>query len=164
MNTPELSDVALPNFQELRRRCVERLWNNPTAQWTNQDHSGLKRIAASYASAHKRPNREDWEFDPCIQAIARDVEDAEPPIPKWACLVAWLAPEGAVTLNQEIISKIAIAALNNTLQREEPEFRLLRRPCPKCEGGMLVEKSGSHGRFLGCTNYSDKRCRYTESI
>lgn len=115
MYSPELSDLTLPNFEELRKQCVERMWSAPFEQWTDKDHAGIKRIAADYASRHKRKTREDWEFDPCIQAIARDVEEAEPPIPKWACLCAWLAPEGAVTLNPEIITKIASAALNKKL-------------------------------------------------
>lgn len=116
MYDPELSDMCLPNFQELRRQCIERLWKYPVEQWSRSDHAGIKRIAGDYASKHRRPKREDWEFDPCIQAIARDVEDAEPPIPKWACLAAWLAPEGAATLNPELISRIAIEALSGKLR------------------------------------------------
>lgn len=37
------------------------------------------------------------------------------------------------------------------------------RPCPQpgCSG-RLVERTGRHGRFLGCTNYP--ACRYTENV
>lgn len=31
--------------------------------------------------------------------------------------------------------------------------------CPKC-GGLLVERKGKYGKFIGCTNYS--KCKYTE--
>jgi len=33
--------------------------------------------------------------------------------------------------------------------------------CPRC-GGMLVERSGKYGRFLGCNHYP--KCRYTRNI
>jgi ssDNA-binding Zn-finger/Zn-ribbon topoisomerase 1 len=37
------------------------------------------------------------------------------------------------------------------------------QPCPQSGcGGRLVERTGRHGRFLGCTNYP--RCRHTESL
>ncbi|MEB3196150.1 MAG: vWA domain-containing protein [Candidatus Sericytochromatia bacterium] len=122
MYSPDVSEVALPHFSELRRQCVMRMLQSPHALWTERDHAGMRQIASDYARRHKRKRREDWEFDPCIQAITRDVEDAVPPLPKWACLVAWLAPEGAVTFNPEIISKIALAALNNTLGKPQPSF------------------------------------------
>jgi hypothetical protein len=33
--------------------------------------------------------------------------------------------------------------------------------CPYC-GGILIEKSGQYGRFLGCSSYP--KCRYTKKI
>lgn len=35
------------------------------------------------------------------------------------------------------------------------------KTCPKC-GGALVERSGRHGKFLGCSTYP--KCDYTESL
>lgn len=45
--------------------------------------------------------------------------------------------------------------------RAKSESSDRRCPEPGC-GGRLVERSGRHGRFLGCTGYP--RCRYTESL
>lgn len=38
--------------------------------------------------------------------------------------------------------------------------------CPECQIGFLVEKSSSDGgrRFLGCSNYQEIGCKYTESL
>lgn len=36
-----------------------------------------------------------------------------------------------------------------------------RRLCPKC-GGRLVERTGPHGPFLGCSNYKGLGCKHTE--
>lgn len=38
---------------------------------------------------------------------------------------------------------------------------IVSKVCPKC-GGELVERSGRHGKFLGCSTYP--KCDYTESI
>jgi DNA helicase-4 len=39
------------------------------------------------------------------------------------------------------------------------------RICPKCRRGVLQEKTGRHGQFIGCSNYRDPEinCRYTEN-
>ncbi|MCG3683864.1 UvrD-helicase domain-containing protein [Aliarcobacter butzleri] len=35
--------------------------------------------------------------------------------------------------------------------------------CPLCEG-MLIEKNGKKGKFMGCTNFSTKSCTYSKSL
>lgn len=40
----------------------------------------------------------------------------------------------------------------------------IRKICPSCKTGRLVEKSGAYGTFIGCTNYSKKTCKHTEKI
>ncbi len=47
----------------------------------------------------------------------------------------------------------------NKSERESRPFD--RTICPVC-GGKLVERNGSHGKFIGCTGYP--KCRYTRSI
>lgn len=51
----------------------------------------------------------------------------------------------------------------SSAHRSKTVPRKSARPCPKpgCSG-CLVERTGRHGRFLGCTNYP--RCRYTENL
>lgn len=44
----------------------------------------------------------------------------------------------------------------NYVQPERKTYN--RNACPEC-GGMLIEKNGKYGRFLGCSNYP--QCRYT---
>jgi len=34
--------------------------------------------------------------------------------------------------------------------------------CKKCDDGQMTEKTGPHGKFLGCSNYPE--CRNTEQI
>lgn len=38
------------------------------------------------------------------------------------------------------------------------------RACPSCSDGRLVERSGRHGPFLGCTNFASQDCRHTERL
>ena len=39
------------------------------------------------------------------------------------------------------------------------EYRSDVHNCPKC-GGLLVERTGKYGIFIGCSNYP--KCKYTE--
>jgi|HigsolmetaAR203D_1030402.scaffolds.fasta_scaffold01338_12 hypothetical protein len=38
-----------------------------------------------------------------------------------------------------------------------------KRPCPNC-GAPLIKKQGKYGKFLGCADYKNTGCRYTEKI
>lgn len=49
-------------------------------------------------------------------------------------------------------------------QCRNPECGYIAKPCPKCLDGILVERSGRYGDFMGCTNYSKSGCKYTEKI
>ena len=40
--------------------------------------------------------------------------------------------------------------------------RVCAEACPKCEGGVLREKTGAHGSFLGCSNYP--RCTHSKRM
>lgn len=46
---------------------------------------------------------------------------------------------------------------------QNPECKNTAKSCKRC-GGMMVERSGRHGSFLGCSNYSKTQCKYTEKI
>jgi len=39
-----------------------------------------------------------------------------------------------------------------------------QRYCPICKTGKLVEKNGKNGSFIGCSNFNEYGCRYTENI
>ena len=38
--------------------------------------------------------------------------------------------------------------------------QITKNPCPECEDGELVEKTGKYGTFVACTNYPE--CRYIQ--
>jgi DNA topoisomerase-1 len=44
-----------------------------------------------------------------------------------------------------------------------PQSARAGQPCPHCQQGSLVVKTGKFGPFLGCSRY-DQGCRYTENI
>jgi len=45
-----------------------------------------------------------------------------------------------------------------------PECDNIAKACRKCTDGVMVEKKGRHGLFLGCSNYKKLNCKYTESM
>ncbi len=62
-------------------------------------------------------------------------------------------------------SKIFILSSNmkpSPFIRELDPEGLSNKPCPDCLTGMLVEKRGQRGGFIGCTNYP--YCRYTREV
>ncbi len=46
-------------------------------------------------------------------------------------------------------------------ENNEKTNELLKKPCPKC-GGKLVLRKSIYGEFIGCSNYP--KCKYTEQI
>jgi DNA helicase IV len=38
------------------------------------------------------------------------------------------------------------------------------RSCPRCGTGILKERDGKNGRFLGCSNYASDRCNFTARL
>lgn len=38
------------------------------------------------------------------------------------------------------------------------------KACRQCSDGVMVQRSGRYGTFLGCSNYGKTRCNYTEKI
>lgn len=46
-------------------------------------------------------------------------------------------------------------------EHAENEFLIKKNICPRCKG-ILVERYGKFGRFLGCTNYP--RCKFTLNL
>lgn len=106
---------SLPDFQRLREKCIERLYLCPRDPWSADDLKALEGIIATHC--RKRPRSEEgWTLDPAVVAIARDVEEAPMPLPKWACLVMWLAPEGIVTHDTELVLAITRYALGDAFE------------------------------------------------
>jgi len=52
-------------------------------------------------------------------------------------------------------------AADQAAQVTRPQLTLTGETCPAC-GGDLVERSGKHGKFIGCANYPD--CGYTRGL
>ena len=46
---------------------------------------------------------------------------------------------------------------------QNPECGNITKACRQCDG-MMVERSGRYGRFLGCSNYGQTGCGYTEKL
>jgi DNA topoisomerase-1 len=46
-------------------------------------------------------------------------------------------------------------------QRERQQAQSIGESCPQC-GGELVQRQGSHGAFIGCTNFP--KCAYTRGF
>jgi len=72
----------------------------------------------------------------------------------------------------ELVSKInELNVRSNSVKKEhvrnikaeikDNKEKISNRICPKC-GGVLVERNGKRGVFLGCSNYP--KCRYTSDI
>ena len=52
--------------------------------------------------------------------------------------------------------------MNMVYQRiNRKDYLVSNNICPQC-GGKLVERSGSYGYFLGCSNYP--RCKFTTPL
>ena len=46
---------------------------------------------------------------------------------------------------------------------QENGMNASERPCPKCGEGIMKEKNGQRGAFIGCSNYKNG-CKYTENM
>lgn len=53
-------------------------------------------------------------------------------------------------------SRLFIATIRNNVRKEKEDIKA--RLCPKC-GGVLKERNGKYGTFMGCSNYP--KCRFT---
>ena len=56
-------------------------------------------------------------------------------------------------MKDEKIKKEHIENIKNNIEKKDIS------KCPKC-GGLLVEREGKYGKFVGCSNYP--RCKYTQ--
>ncbi|WP_020585466.1 UvrD-helicase domain-containing protein [Desulfobacter curvatus] len=45
-----------------------------------------------------------------------------------------------------------------------PECDYTAKACKNCSDGVLTERNGKYGRFLGCSNFGRTGCRYTEKF
>ena len=59
--------------------------------------------------------------------------------------------------------KADVQALIDSIKKEGLPKKETNQPhrCPLCGGGVLQEKTGRYGRFIGCSNYP--ACKYAES-
>lgn len=55
-----------------------------------------------------------------------------------------------------------IGSGNVACSNQECDYSVRR--CPRCGEGILKERKGEFGPFLGCSNYVKIRCRYTEQL
>lgn len=111
---PELSDLALPNFHQLREGALDRMWAAPLVTWSPQEAASIRLLAKDYALRHPR-GPEEWTCDPAIVVMDRDIAGPES-LPKWMCLATWLAPESIVAQRlTELLISIATLALEDRL-------------------------------------------------
>lgn len=91
MYQPQLSDLSLPTFGQLREQAVELFYQAPLEPWTDIELANIRRVVADHCKRHpRRPG--EWEFEPGIAALSRDLEGAHA-LPKWICIVNWLSPD-----------------------------------------------------------------------
>ena len=45
-----------------------------------------------------------------------------------------------------------------------PECDYTAKACKNCSDGVLTERNGKYGQFLGCSNFGKTGCRYTEKL
>lgn len=45
---------------------------------------------------------------------------------------------------------------------QNPECGNVVKGCKLCSDGVMVERRGKYGKFLGCSNYGKTKCKYTE--
>jgi DNA helicase-4 len=60
-------------------------------------------------------------------------------------------------------NKFPMIKKENYYYCQNPECKNISKACQLCDG-MMVERVGRLGRFLGCSNYAKKKCGYTEQI
>jgi hypothetical protein len=88
------------------------MYDEPEADWSVDE---LEVLTDLFAEHVRRSRVSDWRSHPGFRAVCRDMEDYRLPIPKWGCLVGWLAPEGPVAALPELVTDIARRALDGRL-------------------------------------------------
>lgn len=119
--TPELSEFRVTNFQYLRDQALKRLRLEGAVDWTDDEIEAigdlLTEFATQQASKRKYQNS-DWRENEGLLVLSRDLDELSVLYPKWAALVAWLAPESSVVLQApELAELIARTALRGTLHK-----------------------------------------------
>ena len=47
---------------------------------------------------------------------------------------------------------------------QNPKCNHTAKACGLCSDGIMVERKGKYGRFLGCSNFGRTDCRYKEKL
>jgi DNA helicase-4 len=61
-----------------------------------------------------------------------------------------------------VCNKFPLSRDGNQYRCENPECGNVVKGCKQCKDGVMVERYGQYGKFLGCSNYNKRNCRYTE--
>lgn len=115
------SEIVFPNIHRLRSECVERLYSAPREQVSDAEWAGIQTLMIEYikevAEVTGRTKRSDWYTDPCLETIGNDLQETEPPLPKWAALASWLGKDGIVKYHPILVTRIVQRALDLTLDQ-----------------------------------------------
>jgi hypothetical protein len=119
--TPEVSELRVTNFQYLRDQALKRLRREGVVDWTDDEIEAIGDLLAEFAgkeSSQRKYQNCDWRENEGLLILSRDLDELSDLYPKWAALVAWLAPESPIVVQApDLIELIARAALRGTLHK-----------------------------------------------
>ncbi len=61
-------------------------------------------------------------------------------------------------------NKFPLVKDGNSYRCKSSECGNVLKACPHCTDGVMEEKTGKYGKFLGCSNYAKTNCRHTEKL
>lgn len=100
---------SLPNLAAFYERAVSKFFLDPLSRWTASEKKYIGDALGQYAgrNVHRYGNEKHMELleIPTVETILRDIDELN--LPKYVCLLKWLAPEGIAHQSPTLLSEIA---------------------------------------------------------
>ena len=100
---------SLPNLAVFYERAIQKFFMSPLTRWSDRERQILAELVGKYAgtSAREYCNHVSMEFleNPVVTTILTDAETNN--LPKFVCLLKWLAPDGISHQAPTLISEIS---------------------------------------------------------
>lgn len=117
--------LYMPGFAQLRTQALHRFVERPLLPWSQGEVEGFSRLFAVYTHRYLKSDTEqshnDWRCNPGFEIVMRDLDDGDKPmLPKWLCLVNWLAPESVVSHAPDFMAELARLVFGNHLATYHP--------------------------------------------
>lgn len=115
----------MANLAVLRQLCLQRFWQEPARAMSDREKDEVLQIFSAEVRKwnQARADSLDWRENAGLVILARDLDDYGEPVPLWAQLAAWLAPESVAGSAPNLIVKIAEGALAGNLGRRKARQR-----------------------------------------